>query len=176
MDGVRSLVERLHAALGACGSDAERARVAAECLRTGLPEVDELSTEQRAGDPDRCVQHVLHAQAQPLFSLLAIIWPAGQQTTVHDHLCWGAVAVLQGSEHETRFEFDSPGKAGATLRPVQQRTYTGGQCCSFAPAHDIHQVTSHPASTTISLHVYGADIGRLGSSVKSTYPAALVRA
>lgn len=175
MGGVRSLVERLHAALDGCNSGPERAQAAAACLASGLPSVDELTAEQRAGDPDRYVQHVLHVQSEPLFSLLAIVWPPGQTTTVHDHLCWGAVAVLQGSEHETRFEFDSPGAAGSALRPVRDTMYTAGQSCWFAPPRDIHQVASHPTATTISLHVYGADIARLGSSVKSTYPAALVR-
>jgi predicted metal-dependent enzyme (double-stranded beta helix superfamily) len=175
VDGVRALVERLHAALARCETDAARATAAEQCLRSGLPAIDELTAEQRAGAPDRYVQHVLHVQDEPRFSLLAIVWPPAQQTTVHDHVCWGAVAVLQGSERETRFELERAGQATAVLRPVRQQTYLPGEVCSFAPPHDIHQVLSHEGGTTISLHVYGADIERLGSSVKSTYPPGLVR-
>jgi len=175
MDGVQSLIERLHAVLARGGSDAERAEAVAECLRAGLPAVDELTPEQRAGEPGRYVQHVLHVEADPLFTVLALVWPAGQQTTVHDHLCWGAVAVLQGSEHETRFRLE-PDQAGPSLHPARETTYAPGDACWFAPPHDIHRVTSGAADATISLHVYGADIAALGSSVKTIYPPGLVRA
>jgi predicted metal-dependent enzyme (double-stranded beta helix superfamily) len=175
VDGVRALVERLRAALARCETDAARATAAEQCLRSGLPAVDELTAEQRTGAPDRYVQHVLHVQDEPRFSVLAIVWPPAQQTAVHDHVCWGAVAVLQGSERETRFGLQGAGTTAATLRPVRERTYGPGEVCSFAPPHDIHQVLSCEADTTISLHVYGADIARLGSSVKSTYPPGLIR-
>jgi predicted metal-dependent enzyme (double-stranded beta helix superfamily) len=49
----------------------------------------------------------------------------------------------------------------------------------FAPPGDIHRVRNIGDDTAISLHVYGADITRLGSSIRRTYdlpvmaPAAL---
>ena len=44
----------------------------------------------------------------------------------------------------------------------------------FAPPGDIHRVRNHGRDIAISLHVYGADIGRLGSSVRRTYDLPLV--
>ena len=39
----------------------------------------------------------------------------------------------------------------------------------FAPPGDIHRVRNGGTESTISLHVYGADIARLGSSVRRVY-------
>ncbi|HUY50531.1 MAG TPA: hypothetical protein VMV92_33290 [Streptosporangiaceae bacterium] len=39
----------------------------------------------------------------------------------------------------------------------------------FAPPWDIHRVRDRGAGVVLSLHVYGADISRLGSSVRRIY-------
>jgi 3-mercaptopropionate dioxygenase len=46
----------------------------------------------------------------------------------------------------------------------------------FAPPGDIHRVRNHGRDVAISLHVYGADIARLGSSVRRIYDLPLVAA
>ena len=44
-----------------------------------------------------------------------------------------------------------------------------GTVSGFAPPGDIHRVRNHGDGVAISLHVYGADITRLGSSVRRVY-------
>ena len=44
-----------------------------------------------------------------------------------------------------------------------------GSVTGIAPPGDIHRVSNSGTSTAISLHVYGADIGKLGSSIRRTY-------
>ena len=44
-----------------------------------------------------------------------------------------------------------------------------GSVTGVAPPGDIHRVRNHASEVAISLHVYGADIARLGSSVRRIY-------
>jgi 3-mercaptopropionate dioxygenase len=44
----------------------------------------------------------------------------------------------------------------------------------FAPPGDIHRVTNAGTTVGVSLHVYGTDIGRIGSSVRRTYDLPIV--
>jgi predicted metal-dependent enzyme (double-stranded beta helix superfamily) len=44
-----------------------------------------------------------------------------------------------------------------------------GEVCGFAPPGDIHRVWNGGNGTAVSLHIYGADISRLGSSVRRVY-------
>ncbi|KOG86580.1 cysteine dioxygenase, partial [Streptomyces varsoviensis] len=44
-----------------------------------------------------------------------------------------------------------------------------GDVCGFAPPGDIHRVWNACGDKAISLHIYGADIARLGSSVRRVY-------
>jgi predicted metal-dependent enzyme (double-stranded beta helix superfamily) len=40
----------------------------------------------------------------------------------------------------------------------------------FAPPGDIHRVRNTGDDVAISMHVYGADISRLGNSIRREYP------
>ena len=44
-----------------------------------------------------------------------------------------------------------------------------GSVSGFAPPGDIHRVRNTGDSVAISMHVYGADISRLGNSIRREY-------
>jgi predicted metal-dependent enzyme (double-stranded beta helix superfamily) len=140
------------------------AAVAAQCLREYRPGPDVLTPEQQAGSDEHYQQHVLHADQSLPFSVVALVWRAGQRTTIHDHLCWGAVAVLQGVEQETLYSM-----VGGTLVAQLRRINPTGDVSAFAPPGDIHHVCNPGPETAISLHVYGADIAAHGSSIRRNY-------
>ena len=74
--------------------------------------------------------------------------------------------VLQGAEYEELFAL----RDGETaLAEVGRSVNETGEVSGFAPPGDIHRVRNHGSEVAISLHVYGADIARLGSSVRRTY-------
>ena len=75
-------------------------------------------------------------------------------------------ACSRESEHEELFELADDGRR---LVPAGSAENTTGQVSGFAPPGDIHRVRNAGAGVTISLHVYGADISRLGSSVRREY-------
>jgi 3-mercaptopropionate dioxygenase len=131
-----------------------------------------LTPEQCEGDPERYRQHLLHAEPGGGFSIVALVWLPGQCTPVHDHVSWCVTGVHQGEEHERRYRLlpaDPATGAGARLVATEDVVNPRGAVCGFAPPGDIHRVWNGGARKAISIHVYGADISRLGSSVRREY-------
>jgi len=146
----------------------------AKVLHRNLPPLAILTAEQQLGSPEAYQQHVLHVEPHGAFSVLVLVWRPGQFTSIHDHVCWGAVGVVAGVEHEVRYALH---RRGGHLQLVErdQSDSFPGQVTGFAPPGDIHQVRNNGADVAVSLHIYGADIGARGSSVRRTYPASLRR-
>jgi len=152
--GVRAAVQR-HADWD------ETARLVAEELRRNLPAPDVLTPEQRLGSPDDYVGHVLHAEPDGSFSIVALVWRPGQVTRIHDHVTWCVLGVIQGIEHEELFD--------AALDLVGESDNHVGDVGGFAPPGDIHRVRNTGAETAISIHVYGTDVTRVGTSARRYY-------
>jgi 3-mercaptopropionate dioxygenase len=144
----------------------QTAGLVADQVRLHLPGSGMLTAEEREGSPDGYVCHTLHTEPDGAFSVCAVVWRPGQQTPIHDHVAWCVVGVLQGAESEELFALRDGGTA---LEQVGSRLTAVGDVSGFAPPGDIHRVTNRDSVVAISLHVYGADIARLGSSVRRTY-------
>jgi predicted metal-dependent enzyme (double-stranded beta helix superfamily) len=149
-------------------SPARSADLAAEALRGYLADPELLTAEQCVGSPERYTQHVLHAEPDGSFSVVALVWLPGQRTPVHDHVSWCVTGVHQGTESEHRYRLVPEGTT-AHLVATEVVTNPVGSVCGFAPPGDIHEVRNSGAGTAISLHIYGADVVRLGSSVRRVY-------
>lgn len=140
-------------------------------LRRHLPGPEILTSEERAGDPAGYRSHVLHAEPDGAFSVTALVWRPGQLTPIHDHVAWCVVGVMQGMEHE---ELYSLSEDGSYLAEIGRNVNNLGAVSGFAPPGDIHRVRNISDQVAISLHIYGADITRLGSSVRRTYDLPVV--
>jgi 3-mercaptopropionate dioxygenase len=120
----------------------------------------------RHGDPACYQSHLLYAEPDGSFSIAAMVWLPGQQTVIHDHVAWCVTAVLQGHEYEEIFALADGGRA---LELVARNVNQAGTVSGFAPPGDIHRVRNTGDSVAISMHVYGADISRLGTSIRREY-------
>ncbi|MFI8929738.1 cysteine dioxygenase [Streptomyces sp. NPDC053474] len=142
-----------------------------ERLAPHLGADDLLTDEQCEGDPDRYRQHLLHAEADGSFSVVALVWLPGQRTSVHDHVSWCVTGVHEGEEHERRYRLVPAAGPGTSARLIATEDVVNptGAVCGFAPPGDIHRVWNAGTGRAISLHVYGADISRLGTSVRRVY-------
>lgn len=147
----------------------ETAGLIADELHDRLPRPDSLLTEQQQlGDPDRYCAHLLHTEQDGAFSILAVVWLPGQVTPIHDHVTWCVFGTIQGVEHEELFEVRSNGPENFLVQ-VGENTNPVGEVSGFAPPGDIHRVRNTGDAAAISLHVYGTDISRVGSSVRREY-------
>ncbi len=151
---------------------AQTADLVADQLRLHLPSPGILTAEQRYGDPRKYCCHLLHAEPDGSFSVAALVWRPGQATPIHDHVTWCVFGVIQGAEHEQRYLLGDDGwleEAGATVNDI-------GDVAGLAPPGDIHRVGCLGTQTAISLHIYGTDVSRLGSSVRRVYNLPVVAA
>jgi 3-mercaptopropionate dioxygenase len=139
----------------------DTAELVADQLRRHLPGPDVLTTEQRRGSPDSYRSHTLHVEPDGSFSIIALVWRPGQVTRIHDHVTWCVFGVIQGVEHEELFDAD--------LRLVGRSDNHVGEVSGFAPPGDIHRVHNTSDGTAISIHIYGTDVTRIGSSVRRYY-------
>lgn len=108
-------------------------------------------------DPRRYRQYLLYCDPLERFSVVSFVWGPGQSTPVHDHTIWGLVGVLRGAEVCESFE---PRQDGV-LSTVGRRTLHAGEVDAVSPTvGDIHSVkNAFDDRDSISIHVYGADIG-----------------
>ncbi|HXV57333.1 MAG TPA: cysteine dioxygenase family protein [Gaiellaceae bacterium] len=160
------LVAGVRAVVGRHCDWRETAQLVAGELERDLPSPDVLTPEQRAGDPAGYTSHLLHAEPDGSFSIVALVWRPGQVTPIHDHVTWCVFGVVEGVEYEELFTLDE--ESGCLVEAGTSANWTG-EVKGFAPPGDIHRVRSAGARTAISIHVYGIDVSRIGSSVRRYY-------
>lgn len=109
-------------------------------------------------DPQFYRQYLLHADPLERFSVVSFVWGPGQRTPVHDHTVWGLIGMLRGAERCQRWRRGADGR----LAPDGgEEILQPGQVDAVSPTiGDIHVVANALADRpSISIHVYGANIG-----------------
>ncbi|MFZ9161797.1 MAG: cysteine dioxygenase [Burkholderiaceae bacterium] len=116
-----------------------------------------LEDDFRQTHPQFYQQYLLYCDPYQRFSIQSFVWGPGQATPVHDHTVWGLVGVLQGAERCERFKQTSRGFVSDGGPVLLER----GQVDAVSPTvGDIHKVSNaFEDRTSISIHVYGANIG-----------------
>ncbi len=109
--------------------------------------------------PQYYQQYLLYADPLDRFSMVSFVWGPGQKTPVHDHMTWGLIGMLRGQEIETPYHRQSDG----SYQPGAHHALVPGQIGFVSPAtHDVHEVANaYSDQTSISIHVYGGNIGRI---------------
>lgn len=128
-----------------------------------------LAPRHRAAPAGGYGRNVVFICPGGLFSVLAMVWPPGVATPIHDHKTWCAFGIYQGAVDETRFDpaEDSPDCARVVARSVAGHgcgAIGHMPCCS-----DIHSIRNAGRLTAISIHVYGGDSERLGPNLERIY-------
>jgi predicted metal-dependent enzyme (double-stranded beta helix superfamily) len=108
--------------------------------------------------PDHYQQYLLYLDPQSRFSIVSFVWGPGQETPIHDHMTWGVVGQLRGNEVSTNYTRSPDG----TLKVTGVHILKPGETIAFSPVQgDIHQVRNSSDVVSISIHIYGGDIGRI---------------
>ena len=124
---------------------------------------DWLPDEFAQPHPQYYQQYLLHADPLERFSVVSFVWGPGQRTPVHNHTVWGLVGVLRGCESSTRFDRDPQGRL---VRTADNELLSPGEVDRVSPTiGDIHLVANADPGTSISIHVYGANLGAVGRQV-----------
>lgn len=125
---------------------------------------DWLPDEYAQPDPDFYRQYLLHADSAQRFSVVSFVWGPGQRTPIHDHTVWGLIGMLRGAETSQPYVLDASSgiqMAGDAVR------LTPGQVEAVSPTvGDVHRVSNaYDDRVSISIHVYGANIGAVNRNV-----------
>ena len=164
--GLEELVTAVRAVVGRHADWQETARLVAGELRCHLPSPEILTAEQREGDPESHRSHELYIEPGGAFSIVGLVWRPGQVTAIHDHVTWCVFGVIQGVEYEELFHLDERNEC---LIEAGTNSNDTGDISGFAPPGDIHRVRNAGDDTAISIHIYGTDVSRIGSSVRRYY-------
>jgi predicted metal-dependent enzyme (double-stranded beta helix superfamily) len=117
---------------------------------------DWLPDEFAAPSDEGYRQYLLHCDALERFCVVSFVWKPGQKTPVHDHLTWGLVGQLRGEEHCVEYTREA---GGAYARAGAHRMCRGDVDRVSPTVGDVHAVANVSESTSVSIHVYGANIG-----------------
>lgn len=108
--------------------------------------------------PEYYRQYLLHSDPQDRYSVVSFVWGPGQKTPIHDHCTWGAIGMLRGAEVGQAF---AQGAAGMVETGEAERLEPGDVAFVSPAIGDIHVVrNAYEDQVSISIHVYGTDIGK----------------
>lgn len=121
---------------------------------------DWLPEEFAKPHPQFYQQYLLHRAPDDAFSVVSFVWGPGQKTPIHDHTVWGLIGMLRNAELAQSFDRD---ENTGTLMATGQARLEPGMVEAVSPTiGDIHQViNAFDDRVSISIHVYGADIGKV---------------
>jgi predicted metal-dependent enzyme (double-stranded beta helix superfamily) len=125
-------------------------------LRNLVTDSDWLSEKFRRAIPSKpYAQYLLYRPPDHAFSVVSFVWNPGQGSPIHDHCTWGVIGQYQGEEEESRFRI-----IDNKLQRIQGvLTRPGDVSHVYPPSRDIHQINNRSSEPTISIHIYGGDIG-----------------
>ena len=137
-----------------------------EILAQLISQDDWLEEDFRKTHPEYYQQYLLYCDPYERFSLQSFVWGPGQSTPVHDHTVWGLVGVLQGAESCMRYRQTVGGLVSEGPAVILER----GSVDAVSPTvGDIHKVSNAFSDrTSISIHIYGANIGNTRRHVFDT--------
>jgi 3-mercaptopropionate dioxygenase len=159
IERLRNFVQAFTQLVAAEGADEQRLLSLGRELLGELVAIDDWLPDAFAQyRPERYQQYLLHCDPLERFSIVSFVWGPGQRTPVHDHTVWGLIGMLRGRELSRRFRRPSP---GAPLLPEHEVSMVPGMVDAVSPAiGDIHDVANgFPDRCSVSIHVYGANIG-----------------
>jgi predicted metal-dependent enzyme (double-stranded beta helix superfamily) len=135
-------------------------RAAAALKKMLLSDFAWLPSPYRRPHPLHYQQYLLYRDPLSRFSIVSFVWGPGQGSPIHDHQVWGLVGTMEGAEMAQSYQVpqdpaDPPAPAGP------ERRMEPGDVELLSPAlGDIHRVrNAFDDRASVSVHVYGADIG-----------------
>ncbi len=165
---LRACIRDVGAALAHCaGSEPALLAAVGDAMRRLIARDDWLPAACAQPHPQYYRQYLLHLDPARRFSVVSFVWGPGQATPVHDHLVWGVIGVLRGAETVEDFALDASGRAVPAGAPV---TLGVGDVACVSPAlGDVHRVrNAFDDRVSVSIHVYGGDIGTIRRAVYDT--------
>lgn len=155
---VAELAATIHATLNNCPPHA-LAAAAKAALRGYLCDDKLLAIAHRAGEMRDYRRHLLYADPDCQFSILAIVWQPEQCSAIHGHTTWGAIGVYEGNPYCEVFDTLASGQTKARLNPLLKLQLKPGDLAIVQPGiNEVHRIGNSSWSRCITIHIYGRDL------------------
>ena len=155
---LRSFVQDLTELVGSTSDEGALLKRGHELLADLVRDDGWLPDEYAIARQDRYAQYLLHCDPLERFSMVSFVWGPGQRTPVHNHTVWGLVGVLRGTEESEAYAL----RDGLPVGSGDSQVMTRGEVDAISPTiGDWHRVTNTSDDVSISIHVYGGNVGAL---------------
>lgn len=157
-EAVRTFADRVGTIVGQAEAG-DVAREVAAAMKPVLETPDLLCAEHREGSDETYRKHILYADPEHRFTLLALIWHAGQGTVIHGHTAWGAVGVYEGTPNVAVYDCVENADGTHTAREAKDvRCEPGDTATVDAGLGDVHRIYNASDEDVVTLHMYGCDL------------------
>lgn len=119
--------------------------------------------------PKSYKQTILHTDPARRYTVVAIQWLPGQMSPAHDHAAWCSLGVVRGTAREDFYEVRQTANGPGMAVVTGGRSLGPGDVSYASPDFGVHRVGNASDRPMVSLHVYGLDIGAVGTSIRERY-------
>jgi predicted metal-dependent enzyme (double-stranded beta helix superfamily) len=161
----RQFIARLSALVDRRGAGEAQLLEDGSALLADLVRHDDWLPDAFSAHSTECYrQYLLFCDPQERFSVVSFVWGPGQKTPIHDHTVWGLVGVMRGAETCREYAIPQPDRP---MIVTGEHLVRPGEVDRVSPAiGDIHVVANAlPDQPSVSIHVYGANIGAVARHV-----------
>lgn len=140
----------------------ERAEIIRPAMERLVGKADSVPKDKKQPYKGGAAGHLLHADPDGRYHILAVVFPEGTSSGVHFHGCWGVIGYMHGSDEETRFRPVSgcnPGEmveVGAKVELVETSKHIwhqGDVTFLLPPEEGWHRVRNQGPGIGVSIHV-----------------------
>ena len=137
------------------GEQVQLGRRVAEEVRKLVACCDWLPEDCCEPGEDGYRRHLLYADPEGRYTVMAVVWRPGQTTPVHGHTAWGAVGVYRGNPSVEAFRYEE----GGTPEMCGQFCCCPGQVSHVDEGVDEpHRIFNASDDIAITIHTYGRDL------------------
>jgi predicted metal-dependent enzyme (double-stranded beta helix superfamily) len=159
--GLTELVARLDRSV-----EAGSAKAITSAVKTDLEEMLgrrrlTLPSALMAPRPDAYARRLLHRDPEGRYSVIVMTWGPGQGTALHDHGgLWCVEGVVDGEIAVTQYLVQQDSDGYYRVTPIGSLLAGTGSAGCLIPPTDHHVLANaRPARASVTLHVYGGDLG-----------------
>ena len=159
---VLDLVGRIDEVLAGANDDAGRCRGVKKVLEeTLLADAHFLEARFLEPHPERYARRLLHRDPQNRYTVIAMVWNAGQGTPLHDHAgIWCVEVVYQGRIRVTSYNAMGGDPERDLVQFRQEKVIHAGvgEAGALIPPFEYHVLENAGDEPAVTIHVYGGEL------------------
>ena len=117
---------------------------------------------------EQYARRLLHRDPHDRYSIVVMVWGAGQGTPIHDHAgMWCVECVFRGEIVVTSYELLGEEPSGHVRFRRESTLIAGlGEAGALIPPWDYHVIENTSAAPAVTIHVYGGEMDGCHSFAK----------